>query len=64
MPSVSDKQKHFMMVAAHNKDFAKKNKISQKVAKEFVKKDANKAAVAATKENKHAHGVHAKHHKK
>lgn len=35
MPSVSAKQKKLMDAAAHNRSFAKKVGISQKVAKEF-----------------------------
>ena len=42
MPSVSKKQKKFMAAAAHNKKFAKKVGISQKVAKEFNKADSRK----------------------
>jgi hypothetical protein len=42
MPSVSKKQAKFMRIAAHNSQFAKKNKISQKVAKEFHSKDKAK----------------------
>jgi hypothetical protein len=39
MPSVSKAQTKFMQAAAHNKDFAKKVGISQKVAKEYMQKD-------------------------
>ena len=42
MPSKSAKQHKFMEAAAHNKEFAKKAGISQKVAKEFVKADKAK----------------------
>lgn len=42
MPSKSDKQKKFMAAAAHNKKFAKKAGISQKVAKEYNKADSKK----------------------
>lgn len=41
MPSKSDKQKKLMQAAAHNKDFAKKAGVPQKVAKEFVRADHN-----------------------
>ena len=39
MPSKSAKQHRFMEAAAHNRAFAKKAGISQKVAKEFVSAD-------------------------
>lgn len=39
MPSVSEKQKHFMDAAAHNPAFAKKVGVPTKVAKEFSKAD-------------------------
>ena len=39
MPSKSPKQKKTMQAAAHNKEFADKVGIPQKVAKEFVKED-------------------------
>lgn len=39
MPSKSEKQKKFMAIAAHDKEFAKKAGIDQKVAKEFNKED-------------------------
>lgn len=42
MPSKSDKQKRFMAAAAHNKKFAKKAGISQKVAKEYNKADSKR----------------------
>ncbi len=42
MPSKSDKQARTMQAAAHNKSFAKKTGIPQKVAKEFVKADQKK----------------------
>jgi hypothetical protein len=42
MPSKSKKQKKFMAAAAHDKDFAKKAGISQKVAKEFHSADKRK----------------------
>lgn len=42
MPSVSDKQKRFMAAAAHDKKFAKKAGIPQKVAKEFNKADQSR----------------------
>lgn len=46
MPSVSDKQKRTMQAAAHNKTFAKKMGIPQKVAKEYEAADRNAAAKA------------------
>lgn len=42
MPTKSKKQKKLMLAVAHNKDFAKKVDIPQKVAKEFVKEDKKK----------------------
>lgn len=42
MPSTSPKQARTMAAAAHNKSFAKKMKIPQKVAKEFNTADAAK----------------------
>lgn len=42
MPSVSAKQAQFMRAAAHDPAFAKRNKISQAVAREFVKADKRK----------------------
>lgn len=42
MPSKSPKQKRLMEAAAHNKEFAKKAGVSQKVAKQFVKEDEKK----------------------
>jgi len=39
MPSKSEKQARFMRAAAHDKDFAERNNIPQKVAKEFVAED-------------------------
>lgn len=39
MPSKSKKQHAFMQAAAHNKKFAKKAGIPQKVAREFVAAD-------------------------
>lgn len=43
MPSVSKKQKRFMAAAAHDKEFARRNKIKQSVAKEFNEADKAKA---------------------
>lgn len=40
MPSVSSKQARTMQAAAHNKAFAKKVGIPQKVAREFAAADA------------------------
>jgi hypothetical protein len=42
MPSKSDKQHKFMLAAANNPKFAKKAKIPQKVAREFVAADKAK----------------------
>jgi hypothetical protein len=44
MPSKSGKQARLMRAAAHNKAFAAKVDVPQKVAKEFVKADQAKAA--------------------
>jgi hypothetical protein len=43
MPSVSEKQKRFMRIAAHDPGFAKKAGISQTVAREFYAADQVKA---------------------
>jgi hypothetical protein len=43
MPSKSPAQAKLMRAAAHNKEFAKKADVPQKVAKEFVKADKAKA---------------------
>lgn len=42
MPSKTKKQSKTMRAAAHDKGFAKKMKIPQKVAKEFTKADTKK----------------------
>lgn len=42
MPSKTKKQSRTMCAAAHNKDFAAKVKIPQKVAKEFCTADKRK----------------------
>ena len=39
MPSVSEKQHHFMQAVAHSKEFAKKVDVPQSVGKDFVKAD-------------------------
>ena len=39
MPSKSEKQKHFMEAAAHNKEFADRAGIDQETAKHFVEED-------------------------
>ena len=44
MPTKSKKQKKLMLAVAHNKDFAKKVGVPQKVAKEFVKADKKKGS--------------------
>lgn len=42
MPSKTPKQAKLMQAAAHNKAFAKKVGVPQKVAKEFVEADKRK----------------------
>lgn len=42
MPSKSPAQKRLMAAAAHNKSFAKKVGVPQKVAKEFNRADAKR----------------------
>lgn len=42
MPTKSKKQEKLMQAVAHNKDFAKKVGIPQKVGKEFVKPSKKK----------------------
>ena len=42
MPSTTSKQKFFMRIAAHDPEFAKKNDIDIKVAKDFYKADKKK----------------------
>jgi hypothetical protein len=42
MPSKTEKQRRTMAAAAHDKSFAKKMGIPQKVAKEFNKSDQKK----------------------
>lgn len=44
MPSKTAKQRKFMAAAAHNKAFAKRAGISQKVAREFNRADTRKKA--------------------
>lgn len=44
MPSVSDKQKRFMMAVAHDPAFAHKVGVSPAVGREFEKADKAKAA--------------------
>lgn len=39
MPSKSPAQHLFMAAIAHNKDFARKVKVPQKVGKDFIKAD-------------------------
>lgn len=43
MPSSTKKQAKFMAAVAHNKDFAKKVGVSQKVGKEYNKADTKKS---------------------
>jgi hypothetical protein len=40
MPPKTEEQARFMRAAAHNKDFAKRAKIPQRVAKKFLTDDA------------------------
>ena len=42
MPSKSEKQHNFMVMACHDPEFAKKHNIDQKVACEFVEADRKK----------------------
>lgn len=49
MPSVSKKQAKFMQAACHNTKIAKKAKIPQKVACEFVAADTGKKATKRKK---------------
>ena len=42
MPPVSEAQRKLMMAASHNKAFAKKAGVSQKVAKEYIAADTGK----------------------
>lgn len=42
MPSSSKRQRKLMNAAAHNKDFAKKAGVPQKVAKKYVRADKRK----------------------
>lgn len=55
MPSVSQKQAKFFRIAAHNKEFAERMGIDQKVAKEWVKKDKQQSVerlpIKASKEH-------------
>jgi hypothetical protein len=52
MPSKSEKQKRFMTIASHDKEFAEKNKIPQSVAKEFHGADKRAAAKKDLKSSK------------
>lgn len=42
-PSSSEKQANFMRAVSHDKDFAAKADVSQKVGKEFEKADKKKS---------------------
>lgn len=42
MPIKSEKQRRLMQAVAHNKKFADKVNIPQKVAREFLQKDAKR----------------------
>lgn len=44
MPSVSEKQRKFMLAACNDKEFADKAGIEQKVACEFVEADKRRQA--------------------
>lgn len=46
MPSKSKAQAAFFRAAAHNKEFAKKADVSQKVAREFVAADKARGKVS------------------
>jgi len=46
MPSTSEKQKHFMAVAAHNPKFAKEAGIPVSVAKDYNEADKAKKTAA------------------
>lgn len=50
MPSTSAKQKFFMKIAAHDKDFAEKAGIDQEVAEDFYKADKKKEAEEKSKQ--------------
>jgi hypothetical protein len=50
MPSVSKKQAKTMRAAAHDKEFAKKTGIPQKVAREFVAADQHKGFKKAVRD--------------
>jgi hypothetical protein len=43
MPSKSEKQHRFMAAVAHNKEFARKVGVPQKVGKEFIEADKRNA---------------------
>lgn len=47
MPSTSKKQANLMRAAAHNKAFAAKVQVPQKVAREFERADQKKASKPA-----------------
>lgn len=49
MPSKSPAQQRLMRAAAHNKSLAQKVGVPQKVAKEFVRKDAQSGNVTTQK---------------
>lgn len=49
-PSKSEKQRKFMLAAAHNPEFAKKADIPQSVAQEFVEADKGKKTRSKTKQ--------------
>lgn len=49
MPSTSDKQRRFMAAAAHDPEFAKRNKIPMSVAKEYNQADKGKKLAEAMK---------------
>jgi hypothetical protein len=63
MPSSSRKQHNFMEAIAHNKAFAKKVHIPQKVGEDFVTADKGKFKEGGIMKNEmHEHHMHMAHH--
>ncbi len=52
MPSTSGRQKRFMNIAAHDKEFADKAGVPQKVAKEFAAADKGEKSKPAARYGK------------
>ena len=50
MPSKTEKQHKFMEAVAHNKEFAEKAGVPQKVGKEFAKADEKKESMSERRE--------------